>query len=149
MQKPLEDLFGEVYSKFKLQFYKRIFQRLDDREATLTLVESYSIEVINALGNPTVSEFATFLEISKANATYKVQNLIRKGYLEKVRSEQDRRESHLHVTERFREYEKLNNTYLATVAARVRATCAPEEVELLQSILNTISTELMPEVDLH
>ena len=146
MSPSLEKVFNDVYTKFKLQFYKRIFQRLESREATLTLVESYSIEVISSLGTPTVSEFAKFLNISVANATYKVQSLMKKGYLSKERSEEDKRELYLHVTDRFYEYQKLNSTYLSMVVTRIEEACSPEDVATFKRVLKTISSELMPEV---
>ena len=46
----LDQTFGQVYTKFKLHFYKQIFSRFEDREATLTTVESFCMEVIMALG---------------------------------------------------------------------------------------------------
>jgi DNA-binding MarR family transcriptional regulator len=145
----LEDALIEVYARFKLQFYKRIFQRFETREASLSLVEAYSIEVINNLGTPTVSEFARFLNISVANATYKVQNLIKKGYLRKERSAHDKRESHLHVTERFDEYNRINNEYISTVAGRILESCEARDIEAFQKVLDAIAADLTPEVRLN
>ena len=47
----LEELFNDVYEKFKLNFYKSIFKGFEDREASLTPTEILCVEVINALGN--------------------------------------------------------------------------------------------------
>lgn len=44
---------------------------------------------------PTVNEFASFVQISPPNAAYKVNSLIRKGYLKKVQSQEDKREYRL------------------------------------------------------
>ena len=148
MSRPLETAFESVYTKFKLNFYRRIFQRLDAREASLTTMEAYCVEIINALGTPTVSEFAKFVNISVANATYKVQSLTKKGYLRKERSEEDRRESHLHLTERFYDYQRLNTSYMATVVDRIEKHFPPEDIAIFQHVLDTISNELMPEIEL-
>ena len=94
----LRDAFFTVYTKFKLHFYKEIFQRFQSREASLTTVETFCVETIMALGRPTVNEFAGFMCISSPNAAYKVNSLIRKGYIRKVQSQVDRREFHLEVT---------------------------------------------------
>lgn len=143
----LEEVFDSVLLKFKLQFYQRAFQRLESREARLSTVETFSIEVIDALGAPTVSEFAKFLDISVANATYKVQNLIKKGYLHKERCDKDRRVSYLHVTQRFFDYKKLYTNYAHTVMERVKESCSPEELEIFKRILIKINDELTPEVE--
>lgn len=78
----LEKNFVEVYDKFKLNFYRRIFELVREREGSLSAMEAFSLEVIKMLDEPTVGQFADFLNISQSNATYKVNSLIRKGYLE-------------------------------------------------------------------
>jgi DNA-binding MarR family transcriptional regulator len=145
MDRSLEQMFSEVYTKFKLQFYRKIFQRFESREASLTAVETFSVEVIHALGRPTVSEFANFVNISVANATYKVQSLIKKGYLRKERSAEDRRESHLIVTERFYEYLSFSANYVEVVIERIEQRFNAEDVATFKRMLKTISSELMPE----
>lgn len=52
-----------------------------EREGSLSAMEAFSIEIIHALGEPTIGRFAEFLNISQSNATYKVNSLIKKGYL--------------------------------------------------------------------
>ena len=84
----LDQAFFHVYTKFKLHFYQEIFRRFQDREASLTTVETFCMETIQALGRPTISEFAAFMRISPPNAAYKVNSLVKKGYLRKVRSEE-------------------------------------------------------------
>jgi DNA-binding MarR family transcriptional regulator len=145
MNASLSKVFNDVYTKFKLQFYRQIFQRFETREASLTAVEIFSIELIYSLGKPTVSEFAKFVNISVANATYRIQSLIRKGYLQKVRSEADRRESHLVVTERFYEYLRLSTGYVDLVVERIEDKFDAQDVATFKRMLQVISRELMPE----
>lgn len=45
----LKDAFFDVYNKFKLHFYQEIFQRFQNREASLTTVETFCMEAIQAL----------------------------------------------------------------------------------------------------
>lgn len=45
----IEDLFGKIYEKFKIHFYRSVFERIQNRELTLTAVETFCIEVIYAL----------------------------------------------------------------------------------------------------
>ena len=47
----LEQKFEMVYTKFKLHFYQEIFERFQNREASLTTVETFAMETIQALGN--------------------------------------------------------------------------------------------------
>ena len=64
----VEEAFLQVYTKFKLHFYKALFEKIQKRETSLTTVETYCIEIIDALGNPTIGEFASFIQISSPNA---------------------------------------------------------------------------------
>ncbi|MEL4861670.1 MarR family transcriptional regulator [Pseudoflavonifractor phocaeensis] len=142
----LERLFEEVYVKFKLHFYQEIFERFQMREASLTTVETFAMETIQALGSPTVNEFATFMRISPPNAAYKVNSLIKKGYVRKVQSQADKREYHLEVTEKYQSYYNISSDYVKTVVGRMRQRFSPEEQEKLTEMLQVITSELMPEV---
>lgn len=142
----LEEAFNKVYSKFKLHFYKRVFERLQDREASLTTVETFCMEIIYAMNNPTVNEFASMTDISSPNAAYKVNNLVKKGYLKKVQSEEDKREYHLEVTQKYIDYYNISYQYVGEVMNRLKDRFTEEELDTLQRILTTMSDELMPEI---
>ncbi len=144
----LKRAFLEVYTKFKLHFYQEIFSRFQDREASLTTVETFCMETIQALGNPTINEFATFMNISAPNAAYKVSSLIKKGYLTKIQSPTDRREYHLQVTQKYMDYYNISSSYMMEVMDRIVARFPQEDREKLEEILEVISQELMPEVKL-
>ena len=100
----LKNAFFDVYNKFKLHFYQEIFQRFQGREASLTTVETFCMEIILALGEPTVNEFSNFVGISPPNAAYKIGSLVKKGYVEKIQSTTDRREYYLRPTQKYIDY---------------------------------------------
>ena len=144
----LEDSFDRIYTKFKLHFYQAVFSRFQTREASLTAVETFCMEIIRALNEPTINEFASFVNISSPNAAYKVNSLIRKGYVEKIQSPNDRREYHLRPTQKFHDYYNLSSSYVREVMDRVRDRFTPQEVALIDHVLDIVGQELMPEVDL-
>ena len=141
----LQDNFLEVYDKFKLEFFRRIFELVREREGSLSAMEAFSIEIIHALNEPTIGRFAEFLNISQSNATYKVNNLIKKGYLKKQNSDTDRREYHLVLSEKYYNYTDIMRSYVKTVLARIESNFSPEEVQLFSDMLERISAEMMPE----
>ena len=143
----LEKSFLDVYSKFKLQFYRKVFELVRERDGSLSAMEAFSLEVIQILGEPTVSQFADFLNISQSNATYKVNNLIRKGYLERENSQVDRREYHLILSEKYYTYLRLFTNYEHTVVQRMQERFSPEDAAKLDEMFQIISAELMPECD--
>ena len=144
----LKDAFFTVYTKFKLHFYQEIFRRFQSREASLTTMETFCVESIQALGSPTVNEFATFMCISTPNAAYKVNSLVEKGYIRKIRSEKDRREYHLEVTQKYLDYYNISTSYIAQVMERIVERFPPEECAKLEEMLEIVSRELMPEIRL-
>ena len=141
----LQDNFLNVYDKFKLEFFRRIFELVREREGSLSAMEAFSIEIIHALNEPTIGQFAEFLNISQSNATYKVNNLIKKGYLQKQNSTTDRREYHLVLSEKYYGYADIMRSYVKTVMDRIEMNFTPEETELFSKMLGRISDELMPE----
>ena len=143
----LEQSFMEVYDKFKLQFYRKVFELVRERDGSLSAMEAFSLEVIKMLDCPTVGQFADFLNISQSNATYKVNNLIKKGYLERQNSQTDRREYHLVLSEKFYHYENLMSSYEMTVMQRIMERFSAEDVARFDQVLQTISRELMPEFE--
>ena len=142
----LKDAFFTVYTKFKLHFYKEIFQRFQSREASLTTVETFCMESIMALGKPTVNEFASFMCISPPNAAYTVNSLVKKGYIRRVQSETDRREFHLEVTQKYIDYYNISTNYMVEVMDRIAQRFPPEDCAKLEEMLTIVSHELMPEV---
>ena len=143
----MESNFIEVYDKFKLEFFRRIFELVREREGSLSAMEAFSIEVIHALHEPTVGQFAEFLNISQSNATYKVNNLIKKGYLIRQNSETDRREYHLILSDKYYGYTDIMRSYVDTVVGRIRKSFTPEEAKQFGDMLDRISNEMMPETD--
>ncbi len=141
----VEKSFAEVYDKFKLQFYRKVFELVRERDGSLSAMEAFSLEVIKMLDEPTVGQFADFLNISQSNATYKVNSLIKKGYLERQNSQTDRREYHLVLSEKFFSYMGILSAYEKTVIDRVKERFPKEDVEKFDEMLNVISNELMPE----
>lgn len=141
----LQENFSKVYDKFKLQFYRKVFELVRERDGSLSAMEAFSLEVIQMLNTPTVGQFADFLNISQSNATYKVNSLIKKGYLERQNSQFDRREYHLILSEKYYNYIGLLSSYENTVTQRMIDRFPPEDIAKFDEMLRVISQELMPE----
>lgn len=140
------ETLNAVYSKFKLNFYRRVFQTFENREASLTTIETFFVELIYALNGPTVNELSRFTGMSQPNVAYKITNLEKKGYVKRIRSKEDKREVHLEVTEKFQKYYGINYEYLQIVSQRIMDRFPQEDVEKLKEMLEIVSDELMEEV---
>ena len=142
----LREEFSRVYAKFNLHFYQKVFEKIQDREASLTTVETFCMEIIYAANGPTVNEFAKIANLSSPNAAYKVNNLMKKGYLEKVQSTEDKREYHLFVTQKYLDYYNISYQYLDTVMNRLEGRFTEKEMETVKKVLKVMDEELMPEI---
>ena len=134
----LDQTFGRVYTKFKLHFYKQIFSRFEDREATLT----------TALGEPTIAQFSHMMNLSTPNAAYKINSLVKKGYVERIQSTIDKREYRLRPTQKYIEYYNISYSYLHLVMERAKQRFSPDDLAKLEKMLQVVSDELMPEIQL-
>ena len=59
-----KELFEEVYTLFKMHFYREVFGEFRDRESGLTTVDTFCMEVIFAMNRPTINEFSNYIRIS-------------------------------------------------------------------------------------
>ena len=135
----LEKSFLEVYDKFKLQFYREVFKLVRERDGSLSAMEGFSLEVIKMLDNPTVGQFADFLNISQSNATYKVNNLVAKGYVTKTVSEGDKREIRLSVCVRFYKYYGDLDHFADAAVAALESEYSPQELDTFQRMLRSLA----------
>ncbi len=144
----LETNFIRVYDKFKIEFFRRLFGLVKEREGSLSAMEAFAVEIIHQMQSPTISQFADFLGISQSNATYKVNSLIKKGYIMKENSDIDRREYHLKLNEKYYNYNGLMKGYVDTVMQRIDERFTPDEVQTFARMLGVIADELMPETEM-
>lgn len=132
---------AEIYRKLRLYFYREV--ALQSSQNSLTFSESFCLEAIYSLGEPTINTFAQFMNISSPNATYKVNSLVQKGYLKKVRSAEDRREYHLVVTDKFSTFHEINTRGYEKTMERICHTFTEEELATLDQFMNRINDELV------
>lgn len=134
----MKDKFEAIYAQFRLEFYKNMFSIVKEREGSLSATEMSSAEIIYLLKNPSIKEFADFIEISQPNATYKVKALIDKGYIKKVASVDDKREYHLEVTEKFLKYYSQNNTYGDFIFDKIKEQLNEEEIQKVDEVITLL-----------
>lgn len=124
-----------------------MFVNLQERETTLTATETFTVEVIHALKNPKVSQLAEFLDMSTPNIAYKIASLVKKGYVEKIQSKEDKREFILKATDKFYAYYDEKNEYIEIVLDRLADRVGKDDINKLGYILQVMSEELMPEIN--
>lgn len=79
--------------------FKEIQQEAGAGISRLTIHQYQYINAVYELGNPTITEIAKKLKITKASVTTGVNKLVDLGYLLKTRSSDDKRVLHVSLTE--------------------------------------------------
>lgn len=140
-----EDLRGEallLYKAFRLRSYREMFGRIRERDGSLSATEAFAADVIYLLDEPTLSQFAHTLGISQPNATYKVNNLAAKGYVEKNLSRDDKREYRLSVTDRFYSYFETDSPFLSAAVESLEEEFTEEELETGRRLLRALREKM-------
>jgi len=136
-----------LFRKVRLISYRYQFCGLGRKFRDISVQEACAADVIRLMGYPTVSEFAAFFGISQPNATYKVKNLVSKGYLKKFTSKKDRRECRLSVEEKFETLRKESDAHLSKALDRLEKQFSPEELETALRVLNAAYELISQEED--
>lgn len=138
----LEDQVLRISDKVHLRFYQRLFSIVREREGSLTAMEVFAVEVIHALGKPTISEFADFLGITRPGASYKVSSLIQKGYIVKEVSEGDRREFRLVLTDKYYNYINIYEEGLKQTVRQIESNYTEEQIKAFEQALIQVEEKI-------
>ena len=142
----LERHFITMYDKFKLMLYDRALkERGSSAPGDQSLQEVIYMEIIIALGAPTVAEFSRYAKLSAPNTAYRLNKLEERGYIRRTRNDRDKREFRIEATGRYREEYGVIFDYIHLVCDRIEERFTPDDVDKLKEMLGVISDELMPE----
>ena len=128
----------KLYRRLRLDGYRKLFGAVQEREGSLSAIEAFSADLINLLGNPTLSQFADYVGISQPNATYKVNALVSKGYVEKTVSKPDRREVRLKTGGKFARYFDEDRPKIHAAAEKVYAQFSESEIDAACRVLGAL-----------
>jgi DNA-binding MarR family transcriptional regulator len=136
----LEKEFEKLYFKFRNNYCKNLFSGVNEDKDSLSPTESYCVEAIFLMNRPTVHQFANYVNISQPNATYRISNLISKGYVRKVLSEDDRREYFLEVTDKFSKNYGMNASFNAQLMSNIREKFSQDEIAQLEKFMKKLNS---------
>ncbi len=138
----LQQSIRHLYRILRLNSYRQMFGAIQEKSGSLSATEAFSADIINLLGEPTLGQFADTIGISQPNATYKVNNLAAKGYVEKMISESDRREVRLRTAGKFDHYFSESDEKVEAAVQQLKTNYSQEEIETATRVLNALLAEL-------
>ena len=136
------DTLKTFYHKLRLVHYRELFGRIREKEGSLSATEAFAADVIYLLENPTVSALADTLGISQPNATYKINNLSAKGYVNRSSSEDDKRECRVSVSDKFYSYYDTDCDFLQNAVEALKDEFSPEELQSFEKVLRALNDKI-------
>ena len=97
----------------------------------ISIKEMHTIDVVGKFPNATPSQVSKELMVTLGTVTTSLNNLERKGYIERLRSDQDRRVVHLHLTKRGRLVHRLHKRFHKAMVERIIEGMSPEEMDVM------------------
>ena len=107
----------------------------------LSFTQMHYLEVINLLVNPSITELAISLKLTKPTVKVAVDKLIEKDYVFKVKSDIDRRSAHLHLTEKGNLINRMHDYAHRRIGESILKRLNKEETEDLIMLLTKVFSE--------
>lgn len=110
----------------------------ESRFSELTGKQMHYLEAISNLNNPNLGELATELNLSKPSITAIIDKFEEKEFIRKVKSDEDRRVSHIHMAERGKEIEKVHSKIHMRISNIFTSKLTKNELKSLINLLSKI-----------
>ena len=104
----------------------------------VSIKEMHTIDVIGTMPNATPSDISKELLVTLGTVTTSLNNLERKGYIERRRSSIDRRVVHLSLTKKGRLLYRLHKRFHNRMVMQVVEGMSPEEKNAMQKVLQNL-----------
>ena len=104
----------------------------------VSIKEIHTIDVIGSTPNATPSDISRELMVTLGTVTTSLNNLERKGYIERRRSEVDHRVVHLSLTKNGRLLYRLQQQFHKRMVNQIIGDMSPEEKKVMQKGLQNL-----------
>lgn len=140
----MENKKEEILNKLLVQLFNDILH-IEEKEmkntefSNLSITEIHTIEAIGTEGNRTMGEIAHDLRITVGTLTTAINRLIKKGYVERKRIEEDRRVVLVNLTEKGEEVFNAHSIFHKEMIDAILEEFKGEDLEILTKILGKAS----------
>ena len=104
----------------------------------ISIKEMHTIAVIGKFPEATPSKVSKELMVTLGTVTTSLNNLERKGYVERIRSDQDRRVVYLHLTKKGRLVHRLHKRFHKAMVEKIIDGMSSEEIEVMDRGLTNL-----------
>ena len=133
------------------EIIERLSKSMQDHEASVTehsefanlsITQIHYLDAIRHLENPTMTELAKHLNVTKPTATVALDRLEQDGYLTKISSAEDRRVLHVHLTKKGLRISELHDMIHQSYAELFKKALNKKELEQMTLLLNKVMDHL-------
>ena len=128
----LIDIITRVIGDIEVEFIKSL------GDEGLTARQLDYLEVVNRLGHPNFSELAGELGLSKPSVTAIIEKFTVQGYVERVKSDEDRRTAHIHLTKKGKEIISMHERAHEHIAEIFSRNLGKNDLDELVTLLNRV-----------
>jgi DNA-binding MarR family transcriptional regulator len=104
----------------------------------LTWQQLHYLKVLVKMKNPTLTELAKELNLTKPTVTVLVDKLAEKGYIRRVKSDEDRRVMHLYIDKKGAKVNALRETAFKKMAEKIRSGLSSAETAKLDELIRKV-----------
>jgi DNA-binding MarR family transcriptional regulator len=108
----------------------------------VSITEVHTIEAIGMLELKSMSEVARTLRITVGTLTVATNNLVKKGYAQRYRSESDRRVVKLGLTKKGRLIFRMHSKFHAELVKSMTQILTDDEIDILEKALSSLNVFL-------
>lgn len=137
----MQNATEEILNKLLVQLFNDILH-IEEKAIkstgidNLSITEIHTIDAIGTEGNKTMGEIANNLRITVGTLTTAINRLIKKGYVERKRVEEDRRVVLVNLTEKGEEAFKIHKSFHDEMIKVILEEFQGEDLDVLSRILN-------------
>jgi DNA-binding MarR family transcriptional regulator len=104
----------------------------------LTQTQLHYLQIIVKMKNPTPTELARELGLTRPTVTVLVDRLTEKGYIKRVPSDEDRRVLHLHIDKKGKKINALREIAHERIAGKIKSGLSDTETAILAGLFKKI-----------
>jgi DNA-binding MarR family transcriptional regulator len=109
-----------------------------DELSDLTVKQIYYLDIVDSISEPTFTNLASEMDVTKPTVTLAINKLIKQGYVKKEQSTEDRRVYHILLTEKGREVVKVHDQAHRDFAREIVKCLEQDDLEKLVGIFKKI-----------
>jgi len=104
----------------------------------LTLTQMNYLETINNLHNPNLTELSIEMKLTKPTVKVAIDKLIEKDFIYRVKSDEDRRSAHLHLTSKGKAINHMHDFAHKQMAEVIYEKLDQSEVKLMEELFEKV-----------